>query len=238
MGPVLIAGVHPCRKGWIAVFMPAIGGIPSVVFQQCFQDVCRMPFQIIAVNVPIGLPEISVSGGRMADRDARALLKHTKSTLHSAPCRIAMSAANYREAYQQAVISVPEGNGVGIAKGLYRYLGHIREVDESVTPDTQQRIYESHPELSFYFMAGAHLQYLPSDAWGAAERSVLLQQEDFPRQFVECAHFAPGDVSEYEFMAACAACWTACRIFSGTRFVLPKGPPILDARGLRMEKNA
>ncbi len=238
MGPALIAGVNPCLKGWIAVYMPAIGGLPSTVFHRCFQDICKMPFRVIAVNITIGLPEISVSGGRLADQNARALLKRSKNRLYSAPCRAAVSANSYEEAYQRGVKSSPNGNGVGISKGLYPHLKHIQEVDECITPKTQQRIYESHAELSFRFISDGPLQHAPGKSWGSSERSNLLQKEKFPRSFVECAHFDLSAVAEKDFLDACAACWTARRIFQGKVYVLPEGPPILDARGLRMEKNA
>ena len=236
MRVALVAGVNPCPQGWVAVYMPAIGGLPSTIFQESFQILCDMPFRVIVVNIPIGLPDAVVSGGRLADRDARILLERCNGMLYSAPPRRALQAASYSEAYRLALENSVDGTS--IARGLYQHIVRIREVDDCMTPALQQRIFESHGELSFCIMAGCPLQHPPSEPWAAAERSKLLQRQHFPRLFVECAHFDLSHVPEHDFLAACAACWTARRVLQKKSRVLPEGKPILDARGLRMEKHA
>lgn len=77
MAPVL-AGVDGCPRGWIAVIGDG-GGLRAEVFGSFSATVASLPDEaIIAVDMPIGLPE---KGGRSAERAARAHLAGRQSSV-------------------------------------------------------------------------------------------------------------------------------------------------------------
>jgi predicted RNase H-like nuclease len=95
---VKIAGVDGCRAGWVAAVqdleMP--GAIEVYVFGT-FAGVADPGFALLAVDIPIGLPD---SGPRAADLEARRLLGARRSSVFPAPIRPVLRASDYVSAYQ------------------------------------------------------------------------------------------------------------------------------------------
>src|SRR5262245_65521804 len=94
---VWLAGVDGCPGGWIAAFVRPTGDDCVVAVNANFADVLaapRMP-AIVAVDIPIGLPERAGHGGRAAENAVRPLLGQRQSSVSSAPSRTAISAPDY-----------------------------------------------------------------------------------------------------------------------------------------------
>ena len=101
-----------------------------------------------------------------------------------------------------------------------------------MTPVRQQVIREVHPELSFREMVGRPLDYGKKTAAGERERTDALIAEGVPGHFVRTV--SPGlAVRRDDFLDACAALWTAERIYRG---VAKRIPAMIerDSRGLDM----
>jgi len=97
-------------------------------------------------------------------------------------------------------------------------------------PRDQARIFEVHPEVSFFEMAGGRAaRHGKKTGSGRAERARLLQAAGFAVPASPPRGAAMDDVLD-----ALAACWTARRIRSGSAIRTPPDPPV-DAHGLRME---
>lgn len=229
----LIYGADGCRGGWVAVKENLDTREISwrVVHALRVLTTGKSPPQIIALDVPIGLPD---KGSRACDLEARKLLGRGRaSSVFSAPIRSILQASSHAEA-SAARISV-EGKGLPIQ--AWAIIPKIREVDELLRAeaDLRARVREVHPEICFYFMAGQHpMQFAKRRRAGRNERRSLLVTE-----FGDVVDIALGDLRSLgcaadDLLDAFAALWTARRIAKGTAITLPALPP-RDRYGLLME---
>jgi len=84
-----LAGVDGCAGGWLAAFVRSKGGETRVRIVPRFADVLSAPEQpeIVAVDMPIGLPERVGIGGRAAENCVRPLLGARQSAVFSVAAR-------------------------------------------------------------------------------------------------------------------------------------------------------
>jgi predicted RNase H-like nuclease len=232
------AGVDGCPGGWIVVLaaVAADTGRPvEMVSRLCtaFVDVLALPERpvSIAVDMPIGLLDRAVPGGRACDREARALLGRPRaSSVFSPPTRKALAARCYAE--------VAALNGAGMSKEAFNILPKIREVDASIDPGWQDTVVEAHPELAFLGFAGRPMLHNKRTPGGRRERMWLLRQilgkvcVDPVR--VRAEH-GLSRVGVDDVLDACALAIVAGRRWRKVAQRLPARPPPLDAKGLRME---
>jgi len=233
-----VAGVDGCRGGWLVILCALAEGAAAplrVTSRLCtdFTAVLAMPEKpvAIAVDMPIGLLERHVPGGRTCDRDARALLGRPRSSsVFTPPTRPGLAAATYSEA---ALL-----NGAGISKESFNILPKIRELDAILVKSDQQRVFEAHPELVFARLAGAPLRHNKKTPEGRRQRARLLRgvyAASFQAPLrIRLAHglrqVALDDVADAYVLAYVARC-----IYAGTARRVPEAQPPCDTRGLRME---
>ena len=112
-----------------------------------FADVLAAPERpaIVAVDMPIGLPERAGAGGRAAENAVRPLLGARQSSVFSVPSRAAIYASDYTEACRvaQATSEPPRK----VSKQLFNIAPKIREVDTVLRADADAaaRVYEVIP---------------------------------------------------------------------------------------------
>ncbi len=107
----------------------------------------------------------------------------------------------------------------------------IREVDDCVDAQAQQRVFEGHPEVSFACMNGGVLRDSKHSPSGREFRVGLLEKHFPDVRHTLSAHRlfkADGDIID-----AFGCLWTARRIVSTQARSFPK-QPVYDERGLRM----
>ncbi|HEX7203972.1 MAG TPA: DUF429 domain-containing protein, partial [Xanthobacteraceae bacterium] len=94
-----LAGVDGCRTGWVVAFARAADSDIRIRIVPRFADVLAAPEapSIVAVDIPIGLPERAGPGGRAAENAVRPLLGARQSSVFSVPSRAALAAADYGE---------------------------------------------------------------------------------------------------------------------------------------------
>ncbi|MEM8973675.1 MAG: DUF429 domain-containing protein [Pseudomonadota bacterium] len=236
-----VAGVDGCPAGWISVIHP-VGAAQDaeLKFFPHFAEILdhQPQIQIIAVDIPIGLSQIASTGGRTADRLARANLGDRQSAVFSVPSRSAVACEHYRDACEAALQTSDPPRKV--SKQTFNLFPKIREVDNLMSPELQNRVFECHPEVAFWALNGEvslamakkvksrpnppGLQYRVSLLTDAGYSDDLLTSNPFPKSKV-----GPDDILD-----ACAAAWSAERILAGTARCFPVQPEY-DARGLRME---
>jgi len=92
--------VDGCAAGWIAAFARPAGEEVRVRVVARFADVVNAPEApaVIAIDVPIGLPERIGAGGRGPEAAVRKLLGARQSSVFSVPSRAAVYATNFGEA--------------------------------------------------------------------------------------------------------------------------------------------
>jgi predicted RNase H-like nuclease len=245
---VTVAGVDGCKTGWVAV-IPAPNGEPIVaVFRSFEQLIAELPENaIVAVDMPIGLPEFSTKGGRGPEALVRTFLGQRQSSVFSIPSRAALYAdveefttierwyAAHRKASEVARTTSDPPRGVSIqAFGIF---SKIREIDTLLRarPKLRLRVYESHPEVAFCRLNSGRAMELPKKIKGAVnsagveERKAILRSHGYARGFLDQA--PPRGAAVDDFLDAAAMMLVARRIWSGEAQSFPD-PPLTDSHGI------
>ena len=228
-----ICGVDGCSLGWIAVSKDLPSGRVSWSLHpgtdRLFTE--KGTAQVIAIDIPIGLPE---RGPRLCDLEARQLLGASRGTsVFPAPIRPVLSANSPDEASE--IRNKVEGKKM--SRPAFRVLARARQVDASLreTPKLRAQVREIHPEVSFFFLAGGRpMRESKKTEAGRSEREELLKAA-FGRSVSDALGVGYYlQTTADDVLDAFAALWTAERIFNGTSVTLPAAP-LLDGTGLRME---
>lgn len=234
--PQWVAGVDGCRAGWAVIFWDLTGqASPRVRVFATFESILDAPEcpRIIAVDMPIGLPEKVGAGGRGPEPAVRKHLGPRQSSVFSIPSRRAVYAPDYRAACDVALqTSVPPRK---ISKQGYMLFEKIRQVDAVMTPDLCNRIFEVHPELAFWRLNNEQAMQTPKkikgrvNPDGIAERRNVLQLQGFDAEFLE--QKPPKGVAADDFVDACACAMIARRLSDGEAVPFPTQPEI-DTNGI------
>ncbi|MBA5778982.1 DUF429 domain-containing protein [Stappia sp. F7233] len=235
---MLVAGVDGARAGWIAVLRDlASDASPDVLLVPRFADLLERPESptLIAVDMPIGLPERAGSGGRGPERLVRPLLGERQSSVFSIPSRAAVYCDDYREACRVALETSDPPRKV--SKQAFNIFPKIREIDALMSAQMEAVIYEVHPEVAFWRLNGERPMSLPkkvrsrANGPGLDERRDLLERHGFERAFLDQP--PPRGAGRDDFIDACVNALIAERIMRGLARPFPE-PPERDARGFRM----
>lgn len=242
--PEWVAGADGCPAGWLVVLLDLSGlTAPSARIVSSFADILALAEvpKVIAIDMPIGLPERTTIGGRAPDIEARKVLGPRQSSVFAVPSRAAVMAVDYGEACAVALATSDPPRK--ISKQAFQLFRRIREIDALMTPALQARVFECHPEVAFWAMAGEQalgepkkVKSRPHPA-GLTLRRGLLERAGFPRSFLEATTFRASAAGPDDLLDACACAWSAARILAGAARTFPASPP-LDPRGLRQEIKA
>lgn len=225
-----IIGVDGCARGWIAASRDTRGAINCTRVKQLAELFDTSYPRIVAVDIPIGLPE---RGARECDTEVRRLLGARRSSVFPAPIRPTLAATS--QAAASRVRRHVEGKGVSIQS--WAIVPKIVEVDVLLRADTTRRnvVREVHPEVSFFFLNGKQPMKMPKKtAEGETERLALLRKWAGETIIDALARRLELGCQANDIIDAAVALWTAQRIADGTAISIPLKPPF-DACGLRME---
>jgi predicted RNase H-like nuclease len=236
---IWLAGVDGCRSGWIAAFVrPDLRDVRVRIVAR-FADVPAAPEApaVIAVDIPIGLPERAGQGGRAAENAVRPLLGARQSSVFSVPSREAVEAADYRDACRIALATSEPPRKV--SRQLYMLAPKIREVDACLRADATLagRVFEVHPEVAFWRLnseqALSEPKKVKSQCYepGLALRRRLLIAAGFSDAVV--AAMPPKGAGADDLLDALACAAVARRIHMGLARPFPD-PPERDALGVPM----
>ena len=222
------AGIDACPQGWSVVFYKE-----NKYFAQEYtslKDIMEEnpDLDSIAIDMIIGLPVIAHKGGRVTDRAARKLLSPRSSVVFSAPCRSAVYAKDYQEALQNSRKSGE--NAIGLSKQTYNITPKIKELDTLIRADEAiySRIYEVHPELSFWELNQRAPLSSKHSKEGQQKRIELLEKASIP-----CTSLLKSIKHSKDLIDACACLWSAIRLHKKQALHTPV-PPAFDAHNLRM----
>ena len=230
-----LIGIDGCAAGWVLAAMDEYGrelefaltGDLDAIFREA-----RDGRALVAIDVPIGLPQ---GGARGCDLAARRLLRSPRaSSVFPAPPRPALAARSYAEACELSFAA----SGRRLSRQAYGILPKIRDVDRAMTPEHQANVREAHPEVTFAALAAAGRGLVHGKKTGEGEQERLRLLARWAPVFspVEArARLGYGNVQRDDIVDAVACLVTALRLSAGRAMVLPDGPAQTDARGLRME---
>jgi predicted RNase H-like nuclease len=236
---IWLAGADGCPAGWIVAFARADLSEVRVRLVPRFIDLPAAPEapSVIAIDIPIGLPERAGYGGRAAENAVRPLLGARQSSVFSVPSRAAIAAQDYREACRIALATSEPPRKV--SKQLFMLAPKIREVDAALRAEAKlsQRVFEVHPEVAFWRLNGEAALSEPKKVKsrpyepGLALRRQLLIEAGLPVAAVNAVPPKGAGPDDLVDALACAA--IARRIHAGDALPFPE-PPERDAFGLRM----
>lgn len=225
-----VVGVDGCPGGWLAVAYDDQARTISPAVHLSFAELLAAypDAERIGIDIPIGLIE---GGPRWADLEARKTLGARGSSVFPAPDPRIVTGPTYAAANQRS----RSMTGGGISQQAFAIFPKILEVNWTLTPAQQGRVFEVHPEVSFWALAGRPMVYPKRTAEGFAERRAWLTGAlglEIPERRAAGAMAKPAGADDV--LDAIAAAWTARRDALGQSGRLPAEPQI-DDRGLRAE---
>lgn len=243
----MIAGADGCKAGWIAVLRDGAETVARV-FAHFEQLVDALPDDaVIAVDMPIGLPERIGRGGRGPESLIRPLLGQRQSSVFQIPSRAAVyaergpfeNATELRDAHARASIVARQTSEPAKSVSIQAFclFPKIREIDRLLIdrPELRARVIEAHPELAFWRLNGERAMSLPKkikgkvNPAGMEERKTLLESQCIPRDLLD--GLPPRGVSEDDLLDAAAMLLIAARHAQGLAIPFPD-PPHADAHGI------
>ncbi|RCW40712.1 putative RNase H-like nuclease [Halopolyspora algeriensis] len=212
-----VLGVDACKVGWVGV---ALGGaVPTAYFAETIDDVVAQahaahPLAVVAVDIPIGLPD---EGRRQADELARKAVGGLSSSVYITPVRKALEEDDHA-----AAVETNRGiTGEGVSVQAFGVRARVYEVERWVE-QTDHHVVEVHPEVSFATMAETPLTARKGTWTGCRHRHELLAESgiSLPSDLGTAGTKAAVD----DILDAAAAAWTAQRVHRGTAQSLPDPP--------------
>jgi predicted RNase H-like nuclease len=245
-----VAGVDGCRAGWVAAI--ALPGEPVrvAVFRGFAALLSLLPADaLIAVDMPIGLPEHTLHGGRGPESLIRPLLGMRQSSVFSIPSRRAVYAAlpvdeaapgeAWAAAHRLASAVARETSTPprGVAIQAFGLFARIREVDALFRANAalRGRVFEAHPELAFWRLNGRRALETPKKVRnrphppGLEARRALLTADGCDPALLAAS--PPRGAGADDVLDALAVLTVARRAAAGTVERFPE-PPSADAFGL------
>jgi predicted RNase H-like nuclease len=177
-----VAGADGYKGQWCVVLQELETGDLRACVVPDFAGLIELPERpaVVAVDIPIGLPDITPPGGRNCEQEARRLLGPRASSVFSAVGRIALGEASRLQAHHR---SRADG-GIGVGAQAWGLAAKLKEADRAMTPERQGLIYEVHPEVSFWALNGqAVMPFSKKSPEGEAHRISALTDGGFPSAF-------------------------------------------------------
>ncbi len=226
---LIVLGLDGCPFGWVGIEVEIGTRRTSIRYFKDFASLLSQSSSVnlIAIDIPIGLLE---KGARACDQAARRLLGRPRaSSVFPAPARAVLAAQNYPEACRLSLQAI----GKKISIQTWHILEKVCEVDSVISSEHQDRIFEVHPEISFWAINTQQpMKHKKSSSAGRAERLKLLRSL-YPDIDGLLAQLDRKKAAPDDLLDAAAAAWTAERISTGSARSV--SPPEKDSRGLRAE---
>jgi len=200
-----VLGVDGCKGGWIAARVE--GTRIEWTLYDTAAEVVSDDAEVIAVDIPMGLPD---AGVRSCDVAARRRLTGRASSVFAAPARSVLNAPSYAEARR----CLADAGDASMSAQAFGIVAKVREWDEVLTPRLQSRVIEVHPEVSFAAMTG-HALPRKKTAAGVGSRIVALGLDAAGHLAV-----APPGIPVDDALDALACAWSARRWLRGEAEVL------------------
>ena len=226
-----IAGIDGSKGGWVCV-SGYENNYKELKFEKLkeFNDIKSKNFNLVLVDIPIGLDIDLKKGGRIVDKLARKELLTNKSSIFNAPSRLVLEAKNYEEANK-----INKNKGMGLSKQSWNLVKKIKEVDEFIKNSNKTMIFESHPEIIFQVMKKDKVSTKKKNDEGIIERRNLLEKNGFNKVFLEKNLLAKDSFyKKDDFIDACSLFWSANRVIASIEVKIPNDI-VLDSEGIIMQ---
>jgi predicted RNase H-like nuclease len=210
-------GIDGYPGGWVAVYLESARH--RFQYAPTLVSLLDRPFKRAMIDIPIGLPR---RGYRQCDVAARAILG--PSVFLGARWGIWTM-----KTYPEANAHFHARDDSGISQQLWQLRFKLQEINEAMTPEMQERLQETHPELVFHRLNGGPLAGKKT-ALGQWQRVGLLKRQGLLRIEDWLGHRWGTGIRADDLIDACV-CAIAAR---DSQHRLPPGSPPME-RGIRME---
>jgi len=210
-------GIDGIPGGWVAVYLSGEGR-QRFAYGKSAAQLLSDPYERAMIDMPIGLPE---RGYRQCDIEARALVG-PRVFLGARWGVWAFETLNEANTYYWK----EEGVGRGISMQLFCIRDKLRELNEVPVPP---RLFEAHPEMIFWRIAGRVLESKKTQQ-GRDERRRLLEKNGIREIGRWLEQRQRTGIRSDDLIDACA-CALAARDSTDT---VPPGGGLTD-RGVRAE---
>ncbi|WP_447986933.1 DUF429 domain-containing protein [Nitrospira sp. Nam74] len=221
----MLAGIDGYKNGWVAAIEVRRGKTVVRAYPNFSALLDDSRLALVIIDIPIGVLD---HGARTCDVEARRLLGRARGTsIFPSPIRSMLDAGTWEEACRRRFAQ----EGKKCSKQVAGILPKIREVDEGMTPSSQHRVREAHPELCFAMMnQGKPMRFNKRTKQGQKERLTLLLRHfpDIPMHVREVRGASTDIIDAY------ACLWTAKRIAEGKEVSLTADTEV-DSKGLKAE---
>lgn len=245
-------GLDGCRGGWVCARWDGADRLELSRVERLADLFGAPPWPMVAIDMPIGLPDRVGPRGREAERLVRPLLGLRQSSVFSVPARAAVMAGldasleegpRYRAAC--AVARAHSDPPRAVAKQSFHLFPKIGELDTLLRtrPELVPHVHECHPEVAFWAMNGGRPLELPKKVKnrphppGLALRLSLLASHGIQTDALSAQTALALRAGLDDLIDACACAWTAKRVAYGKALRFPD-PPGRDTFGLPVCINA
>ena len=215
-----VIGIDGCKAGWITAKILENQSISFQVIENLNDDYLKESnLSHIGIDIPL---ELSYSGKRLAEIEARSLLKNRACTIFSPPTLSALRAKNYIDACD---VNFKEC-GKRISKQSWNLFPKIKEAQEFLQNNSISKlgIFEVHPELSFMAMNDMSLIVESKKTDIGREIRINLIKKFFPRFSFKSVRnkFKKTQVLDDDILDSISVLWSTQRIVDNIARFVPR----------------
>ncbi|MDG2253143.1 MAG: DUF429 domain-containing protein [Methylophilaceae bacterium] len=223
-----VIGIDGCKAGWIIAKTLEDKSISFQIIKNLNDDYLKESnVSLIGIDIPLRL---SSSGKRLAEIEARVLLKNRACTIFSPPTLNALTAKNYIDACK---INFKEC-GKQISKQSWNLFPKIKEAQEFLENKSiiELGVFEVHPELSFMAMNDMNLIRASKKTVIGREIRIKLIQKFFPKFSFESVRnkYKKNQVLDDDILDSVSVLWSTQRIVDNIAKFVPKDSKKTDMR--------
>ena len=223
-----VIGIDGCKAGWIIAKTLEDKSISFQIIKNLNDDYLKESnVSLIGIDIPLRL---SSTGKRLAEIEARVLLKNRACTIFSPPTLNALTAKNYIDACK---INFKEC-GKKISKQSWNLFPKIKEAQEFLENKSiiELGVFEVHPELSFMAMNDMNLIRASKKTVIGREIRIKLIQKFFPKFSFESVRnkYKKNQVLDDDILDSVSVLWSTQRIVDNIAQFVPKDSKKTDMR--------
>ena len=221
-----VIGIDGCKAGWIIAKTLENESISFQIIKN-LNDLKRINVSHIGIDIPL---QLSHTGKRFAEIEARSLLKNRACTIFTPPTLNALRAKNYMDACE---VNFKEC-GKRISKQSWNLFPKIKEAQEFLENKSinKLRVFEVHPELSFMAMNDMSLVQASKKTDIGREIRIKLIQKFFPKFSFESVRneYKKNQTLDDDILDSVSVLWSTQRIVDNIANFVPKDPKRIDMR--------
>ena len=221
-----VIGIDGCKAGWIIAKTLENESISFQIIKN-LNDLKRINVSHIGIDIPL---QLSHTGKRFAEIEARSLLKNRACTIFTPPTLNALRAKNYMDACE---VNFKEC-GKRISKQSWNLFPKIKEAQEFLENKSinKLRIFEVHPELSFMAMNNMSLVQASKKTDIGREIRIKLIQKFFPKFSFESVRneYKKNQALDDDILDSVSVLWSTQRIVDNIAQFVPKDPEKINMK--------